>query len=260
MLTGCAQRVFFSEVNAATVRVLTAEGCEVLAPPGQPCCGALNMHAGLETAAIARAKQVIAAFEKTGADVTVVNVAGCGSSMKEYGNLLSDDPEFAGRAARFAATVRDISELLAELEPVATRHRIDARVAYHDACHLANAQGIRQQPRDVLRAIPGLELVPIPEAEICCGSAGVYNLVQPEAGEALGERKAENIRSVRPDVIATANAGCLLQIRRFLDETPLLHPVEIVDASIRGTGLLSCRVESPRGSGNACREIDDHHR
>jgi glycolate oxidase iron-sulfur subunit len=158
--------------------------------------------------------------------------------MKEYGHLLADDPDWAERAAAFSAKVADVSELLAELEPAAVRHPVPMRVAYHDACHLANAQQIRTAPREVLSAIPRLELVDVGEAEICCGSAGVYNLVQPESGEELGKRKAENLRAARPDVIATANAGCLLQIRRHLgDGVPLVHPVQLLDAAINGTPL-----------------------
>jgi glycolate oxidase iron-sulfur subunit len=162
--------------------------------------------------------------------------------MKEYGRLLRDDPAYASRAAAFAARVRDVSQLLAELEQVAPRHPVPARVAYHDACHLAHAQGVRAQPRAVLRAIPGLQVLDIPEGEICCGSAGIYNLVMPEPAEELGRRKAAQIASVRPDALATANPGCLLQIRRFLPQAgaglPLFHPVELVDASIRGVDLI----------------------
>jgi glycolate oxidase iron-sulfur subunit len=233
LLAGCAQRVFFGHVNAATVRVLTAEGCDVVIPAGQPCCGALSMHAGLDADAARRARRTIDAFSRDEVDAVVVNVAGCGSTLKEYGELLVDDPEYRDRAAAFSAKVRDVHELLAELEPVAPRHPIPVRVAYHDACHLANAQRVTSQPRQVLSTIPGLEIVDIAEPEICCGSAGIYNLVQPEAAERLGRRKAENLLAARPDVIATGNAGCLLQIRRFLgDAIPLVHPVELLDASI----------------------------
>ncbi|MEH1123780.1 (Fe-S)-binding protein [Micromonospora sp. CPCC 206061] len=236
LLTGCAQRVFFAKVNAATVRVLAAEGCEVVAPRGQGCCGALSLHSGRDEEARRFARRTIDAFGD-GYDAIVVNVAGCGSTMKEYGELLSADPEYRERAAAFAAKVRDVTELLAELPPVAPRHPVEARVAYHDACHLANAQRITAEPRQVLAAIPGVVLVDVPEAQICCGSAGVYNLLQPEAAEELGKRKAANLASVAADVIATANAGCLLQIGRFTsDGTPIVHPVELVDASIRGTG------------------------
>ncbi|PRX45462.1 glycolate oxidase iron-sulfur subunit [Prauserella shujinwangii] len=234
MLSGCVQDVFFHEVNVATQRVLAAEGCEVLTPRDQGCCGALGLHAGREPHAVRRAKRTIETFERLPADRIVVNVAGCGSSMKEYADLLADDPEWAERARAFSEKVRDVSEVLAELEPRAPRHPVRARVAYHDACHLGHAQGVRDQPRAVLRTIPGLELVDLPEAEICCGSAGIYNMVQPEPAAELGERKAANIRAARPDLLVTANPGCLLQIGRYLDGVPMLHPVQLLDASIQG--------------------------
>jgi len=235
LLAGCAQRVFFGDVNAATVRVLAAEGCDVLVPRDVQCCGALSVHAGREDEGLARARATIEMFERHRLDVVVANVAGCGSTLKEYGALLADDPAWAERAAAFSATVRDVTELLAELTPQAPRHPVAARVAYHDACHLANAQRVREQPRAVLRAIPGLQLQDVAEAELCCGSAGIYNLVQPVTAEELGQRKAANLEAVAPDVVVTANAGCLLQIRRFLDAgIPVLHPVQLVDASIRG--------------------------
>jgi glycolate oxidase iron-sulfur subunit len=237
MLTGCVQRVFFGDVNDATVRVLAAEGCETLTP-AQGCCGALSLHAGRKAEALEFARGLIDSFGKVEADTIVVNVAGCGSTLKEYGALLADDPAYAGRATEFSAKVRDVTELLAELEPRAPRHPLPGRVAYHDACHLAHAQRVRAQPRTVLRQIPDLQVVDIPEADICCGSAGIYNLVQPEAAEDLGRRKAGNIASVRPDAITTANPGCLLQIRRYQspddDAIPLFHPVQLIDASIRG--------------------------
>ncbi len=235
LLQGCVQRVFFADVNAATARVLAAEGCDVIVPKGQRCCGALSEHAGREPEALERARRTIDVFETYDVDAIVVNVAGCGSTMKEYGRLLRDDPQYAGRAAEFSARVRDISEVLAELGPAAPRHRIDARVAYHDACHLGHGQGVRLQPRAVLRAIPGLEVLDIPEAEICCGSAGIYNMVNPEPAAELGLRKITHVMSVSPDAVATANPGCLLQMRRYLPgEVPMFHPIELVDASIRG--------------------------
>ncbi|HEX9056016.1 MAG TPA: heterodisulfide reductase-related iron-sulfur binding cluster [Ktedonobacterales bacterium] len=238
LLTGCVQQVFFNAVNAATVRVLAAEGCEVVAPPSQGCCGALHIHSGHEADGLGYARRMIDTFEAWAVDTVVVNAAGCGSNMKDYGYLLRDDPAYAERARAFSNSVRDIMELLAELGPTAPRHPLHLRVAYHDACHLAHAQGIRKQPREVLRTIPGLEVVDIPEAEICCGSAGVYNLVEPEPAAELGERKARNILSMQPDAITTGNPGCLLQIGAALERLgtpiPMLHPVELLDASIRG--------------------------
>ncbi|WP_214368489.1 (Fe-S)-binding protein [Pseudonocardia sp. H11422] len=244
LLSGCVQDVFFHRVNEATVRVLAAEGCDVLVPRDQQCCGALELHAGREPSALARARKTIARFETLDVDTIVTNVAGCGSSMKDYGHLLADDPEWGERAAAFSARVRDVHEVLADLEPRAPRHAIPGRVAYHDACHLGHAQNVRAQPRAVLRSIPDLQLVDLPEAELCCGSAGIYNMVAPEAAAELGARKAANVRSVSPDIIVTANPGCLLQIGKHLsgDEpdraaVPLLHPVQLLDASIRGTAV-----------------------
>jgi glycolate oxidase iron-sulfur subunit len=247
LLLGCVQRVFFDPINAATVRVLTAEGCDVVVPPGQGCCGALCMHAGREEEGLKYARRLIETFEIWGVETVVVNAAGCGSTMKEYAHLLRDDPRYAERARAFADAVRDISEILAELEPVAPRHPIQLRVAYHDACHLAHAQRVRLQPRQVLRRIPGIEVVDIPEADICCGSAGIYNLIEPQPANQLGERKAQHILSTRPDVIATANPGCLLQInaalQRLGERLPTLHLVELVDASIRGVVPLGLTKE-----------------
>ncbi len=240
MLSGCVQRVFFGDVNAAATRVLAAEGCDVVAPKDQQCCGALSSHAGREDEAVVRARTLIDVFERAEVDYIVSNVAGCGSAMKEYAILLRDDPEYAERAAAFAEKTRDITQLLAQLGPRATRHPIQARVAYHDACHLRHAQGIVNEPRQVLREIPQMEVMDIPEADICCGSAGIYNLVQPENAQELGERKVEHIASTHPDIVTTANAGCLLQIRRYLqDGVPLMHPVQLVDASIRAVNPLS---------------------
>jgi glycolate oxidase iron-sulfur subunit len=239
LLTGCVQRLVFPNVNAATVNVLSAEGCEVLAPRDQGCCGALALHAGRLDEAKCFARKTIATFERAAVDVIAVNAAGCGSSMKEYGNLLADDPGWSGRARAFAARVRDVNELVAALgPPVAPRHPIAQRVAYQDACHLAHAQGVRQQPRDLLRSIPGLEVLPLAEADICCGSAGIYNLVEPGTAQQLGDRKIRLIDAVKPDVIATANPGCTLQLRaaaaRLGREWAIRHPIEILDDSIRG--------------------------
>jgi glycolate oxidase iron-sulfur subunit len=235
LMQGCVQRVFFGDVNAATVRVLSAEGWEVHAPRQPRCCGALQMHAGVEEEALALARQTIAAYEDF--DAVAVNVAGCGSGMKDYAHLLSDDPAWAERAAAFSARVKDVSELLAEYEPVAPRHPLPLRVAYHDACHLAHAQGVRAQPRALLRGIPELELLEPADWEICCGSAGIYNLVQPEAAAELGARKAANLVATGADAVAAGNPGCALQIAAQLDghELPIFHPMTLLDHSIRGT-------------------------
>ena len=230
-MQGCVQRVFFGDVNEATVRVLAAEGWEVHAPRRPRCCGALQLHAGFEDEALAVAKATIAAYE--GFEAIAVNVAGCGSAMKDYGHLLADDREWGERAQAFSAKVRDVHELLAEHEPQAVRHPLELRVAYHDACHLAHAQGVRQQPRELLRAIPGLELLEPAEWELCCGSAGIYNLIQPEAAAELGRRKADNLRATGADAIAAANPGCALQLGQYID-LPIHHPMTLLDRSLRG--------------------------
>ena len=238
VLTGCVQRVFFSHVNAATVRVLAAEGCEVVAPK-QGCCGALSTHAGREEESLDFARKTIDTFEGLDLDNVVVNAAGCGSTMREYGYLLRDDPEYAERAKAFSAKVRDVSEFLQELGPVAERNPLPVTAAYHDACHLAHAQGVRKQPRQTLKQIPGMDVKEIREAEICCGSAGIYNMVEPEPAAELGERKANNILKTGAQIIVTSNPGCMLQIQSSLKKMghgglPMAHPVEVLDASLRG--------------------------
>ena len=237
-MQGCVQRVFFGDVNAATVRMLAAEGWEVHAPRQPRCCGALMMHAGVEPDAQALARETIAAYE--GFDVVAVNVSGCGSSMKEYDHLLADDPEWAERAKAFVTRMRDVHELLAEHEPQAPRHSIPLKVAYHDACHLAHAQQVRAQPRELLRGIPELELVEPADWEICCGSAGIYNLVKPEPAAELGRRKAEALLATGAQAIAAANPGCALQIQAHLRELgrplPVYHPLELLHRSITGAG------------------------
>jgi glycolate oxidase iron-sulfur subunit len=236
MLTGCVQDAFFPQVNAATARVLAAEGCEVLIPRGQGCCGALSVHSGREVEAQRFARRLVDTF--TGADYIVVNSAGCGSAMKDYGVLLGEDPAYAQRAAVFAAKVRDLSELLVELGPVATRHPLPVTVAYHDACHLGHAQGIRAQPRQLLRGIPGLELSEIADPEICCGSAGVWNLLNPQPAGELGERKARAVLDTGARLLVTANPGCLIQVaaatRRVGGVVALAHTAQVLDASLRG--------------------------
>ncbi len=246
VLTGCVQRLSFDDVNRATVNVLAAEGCSVAAPGAQGCCGALPLHAGAIDQARRLAKHNIEVFERAGVERIVVNAAGCGSAMKEYKDLLAADQEWAARAHAFSGKVRDVSELLVELgEPRAPRSPIHARVAYHDACHLAHGQGVRTQPRALLQAIPGVELLTPAESEICCGSAGIYNLVQPEPAGQLGARKARNIAALSPDLIATANPGCTLQIAaaaRILGYNwPVFHPIQLLDASIRGKTLRGAR-------------------
>lgn len=241
LLLGCVQREFLSQINAATVRVLAAEGCEVVAPGAQPCCGALLVHAGEESAALALARKTIDVFARAEVDVIVTNAAGCGSNVKDYVHLLRDDPDYAQRAKAFSAKCKDITEILAELPARAPRNALRLRVAFHDSCHLQHAQNVRSQPRQLLANVPGVELLEIPESAVCCGSAGIYNLVQPEAANALGERKAKFIAGLNTDVVATGNPGCLLQLQSSLArmgrKTPVVHTIQLVDASIRGTRL-----------------------
>ncbi len=239
MLTGCVQQVFFSHVNAATARVLAAEGCEVVIPEHQSCCGALMVHSGLEDQAADMARKIIATFEDAQVETVVINAAGCGSTMKDYGRLLRDDPQWADRARDFSAKCKDITEVLCELPAVSKRNPLPMRVAYHDACHLRHAQGIHSQPRELLAGIPELEVAEIAEASLCCGSAGVYNLLQPEAAQQLGDRKVANLLPTQAQAVVSANPGCLLQImsslrRRKEKAMPALHMVELLDASIRG--------------------------
>jgi glycolate oxidase iron-sulfur subunit len=250
-LSGCVQQVFFPHVNAATARVLAAEGCEVITPGGQPCCGALMLHAGLDGEARELAKRMIAAFEQAGVDAIAINSAGCGSTMKEYGYLLRDDADWAESAAKFSAKCKDIAEILCEMEPQAKRNPLKMRVAYHDACHLQHAQGVREQPRKLLKGIPGLEVAEIPEASLCCGSAGVYNLLEPEAASQLGARKVENLLATKAQAVLSANPGCLLQLmkalrERGLAEMPTFHLVELLDASIRSVGAETLMTKKAR--------------
>jgi len=240
MLTGCVQDAFFPHVNQATARVLAAHGCDVLIPPLQDCCGALEIHAGRDRPALRHARAVIAQMDRLNVDHIVVNAAGCGSTMKDYGTLLADDPAWSARAARCSAKVRDVAELVAvlDLQQPARLHALPVRVAYHDACHLAHAQGVRAQPRALLRRIPGLELVDLAESDVCCGSAGIYNLVAPRAADDLGDRKASRVIASGAEVLSAGNGGCLLQIQAALRRAgrplPAVHPVELLDASIRG--------------------------
>jgi glycolate oxidase iron-sulfur subunit len=241
LVLGCVQDAFFSHVNAATARVLAAEGCEVVIPQPQPCCGALMIHAGVEQQALALARQMIDTFDQANVEAIVVNAAGCGSNVKDYGYLLRDDPQHSERAVNFSRRCRDVAELLAELEPRAERRPMPMKIAYHDACHLQHAQAVTAAPRKLLKQIPGVELLEVPEGAICCGSAGVYNLAQPGPAQELGDRKAHHVMSTSPDVVATGNPGCILQItaalRRAGSPLRVVHTVEVLDAAIRGAKL-----------------------
>ena len=252
VLLGCVQRVLFGEVNAATVRVLGALGCEVVVPPEQGCCGALMAHTGREPDAMDAARRLIEVFERAGVDVIAINSAVCGSNMKEYGHLLRDDPEFAERAKVIAGKCRDISELIAELGFEGALAPIRLKVAYHDSCHLQHAQGIRAQPRQLLASIPGLDLIELAEAATCCGSAGVFNLLEPDTARQLADRKAQHVIHSGAQALVSANPGCLLQIANGLKRAghpvPVLHIVEVIDAALGLSGSLASRVGASRES------------
>jgi glycolate oxidase iron-sulfur subunit len=233
MFAGCIMRVAFADTNRATLRVLSRHGCEVEQPEAQVCCGALHAHAGERERAKALARRNIVAFERSGATRIVVNAAGCGAMLKEYGQLLANDPAWAERARAFGDRVRDVSEILAELpldEPASTA---PIRVTYQDACHLAHAQRIRSQPRAVLGAVGGVQLVEMADADRCCGSAGIYNVTQPELAARFGEQKADNISATAADVVVSANPGCLIQIQAHLakcgSRVRAMHLVDFLD-------------------------------
>lgn len=238
MLLGCVQREFFSGVNAATVRVLSAEGFDVITPTAQGCCGALSEHNGRADEARRFARKLIDTFEAAHVEWVIVNAAGCGSTMKEYAEMLAEDDTYRDRAHRFSTRVRDISEFLTEQGSTAPRHPLPITIAYHDACHLAHAQRVRSQPRALLRNIPELELREIADADLCCGSAGIYNVLYPEPARELGERKAANVLATGAALLVAANPGCLMQVSASITRAgrsiALAHTVEVLDASIRG--------------------------
>ncbi|ARV60001.1 glycolate oxidase [Nostocales cyanobacterium HT-58-2] len=244
VILGCVQRLFFSDVNEATVRVLTANGCEVVIPKTQGCCAALPEHQGQAEQAKALARQMIDSFTNTDVDFVIINAAGCGHTLKEYGHILEDDPEYREKAQEFSAKVRDVQEFLAtvgltaKLSPLADK---PLTLVYQDACHLLHGQKISVQPRQLLQQIPGVKLREPIDAAICCGSAGVYNLMQPEVANELGQQKVWNLLNTGAELIASANPGCTLQIRKHLrlqdKEISIMHPIELLDHSIRGMKL-----------------------
>ncbi|WP_287128097.1 (Fe-S)-binding protein [Candidatus Cyanaurora vandensis] len=244
LILGCVQRLFFSGVNEATVRVLSANGCEVVIPPDQGCCAALPHHQGQEDQARMMARQMIDRFAGSGVDYIIINAAGCGHTLKEYGHLLAADPQYQERAVQFARQVRDVQEFLQAVgltTPLSPLTDATLTVVYQDACHLLHGQKISLQPRQLLQKIPGVKLKEPLDAALCCGSAGVYNILQPEVAEALGQQKVENLLNTQADLIASPNPGCTLQLRKHLDllnrDTPILHPMELLDLSIRGLKL-----------------------
>lgn len=244
MILGCVQRLFFSKVNNATVRVLTANGCEVVVPKAQGCCAALPEHQGQREQAQAIARQMIDSFEGTNVDFIIINAAGCGHTLKEYGHILEDDPNYREKAKEFAAKVKDAQEFLAlagltaKLSPITDKI---LTIVYQDACHLLHGQKISVQPRQLLRQIPNVQLREPIDAALCCGSAGVYNMLQPEVAEELGQQKVTNLLNTGAELITSANPGCTLQISKHLQqqgkEVPIVHPIELLDYSIRGVKL-----------------------
>ncbi len=238
LLTGCVQDLVFSSVNRDTADVLLANGCEVVTPPVQPCCGSLHAHNGEPEPAQLLARRMIDLFPPETFDAIISNAGGCGNHLRRYAKLLADDPVYAERARAWDAKVRDIHEWLAEIGCRAPQAGLgDLTVTYHDSCHLAHGQKVVRQPRDLLRLIPGLRLVELPEANWCCGSAGIYSITQPEQSEALLRRKVGHIRSTGATVLATSNPGCHLQIERGLREAgapvALLQPVTLLARAYR---------------------------
>ena len=242
VILGCVQRLFFSGVNEATVRVLTANGCEVVIPKSQGCCAALPEHQGQTEQAKVLARQMIDSFADTNVDFVIINAAGCGHTLKEYGHILADDPEYAEKAKAFAAKVKDSQEFLAnvgltaKLSPLTDKN---ITLVYQDACHLLHGQKISVQPRQLLKQIPGVTLKEPIDAALCCGSAGVYNMLQPEVAEELGKQKAQNLLNTGADLIASPNPGCSLQISKYLQGKTIsvMHPMELLDYAIRGDKL-----------------------
>jgi glycolate oxidase iron-sulfur subunit len=245
MVLGCVQRLFFSPVNEATARVLTANGCEVVIPPSQGCCAALPAHQGQEAQAKALARQMIDSFLDQDLDAIIINAAGCGHTLKEYGQILADDPNYRHKAVEFSLKVKDVQEFLAEIELTTELHPLTSgglnknlTIVYQDACHLLHGQKISVQPRQLLQQIPGVILREPVDAGLCCGSAGIYNMLQPETADELGRQKASNLINTGASVIASPNPGCSLQILKHLklqgSEVKLFHPIELLDYSIQG--------------------------
>lgn len=241
VILGCVQRLFFDPVNEATIRVLTANGCEVVIPKTQGCCAALPAHQGQENQAQMLAKQMIDSFADTDVDYIIINAAGCGHTLKEYHHILADDAEYAQKSKQFVAKVRDVQEFLMEvglttnLSPVTEQ---ELTVVYQDACHLLHGQQISIQPRQLLRKIPNLKLKEPLDAALCCGSAGVYNMLQPSVANELGQQKVTNLLNTGANLIASPNPGCSLQIQKHLQlqgkEVKIMHPMELLDYAIRG--------------------------
>jgi glycolate oxidase iron-sulfur subunit len=236
-LAGCIANVSFARLNEATVRVLQRNGCEVVIPAGQGCCGALHLHSGLRGEARKLACRNIDGVLDGKFDAIITNAAGCGSTLKEYGELLEDLPEYAEKARRFSASMRDVTEFLAAIELNSKLGRVEAAVTYQDSCHLAHGQRVRKAPRQLLQAIPGLTFQEMPGADLCCGSAGVYNVVQNEMAMQILARKMESVNGTRAQIVATANPGCMIQlqagVRLHGKEQRVMHVVELLDLAYK---------------------------
>jgi glycolate dehydrogenase iron-sulfur subunit len=236
LFAGCVAQVTFSDLNRATIRVLQANGCEVVVPAGQLCCGALPAHAGVRDVARSLARANFEAFLTDDFDAIITNAAGCGSTLKEYNHLFSEDDPAQRQAAKFVARMRDVTEFLADLGLTATLHSVPLRVTYQDSCHLVHGQKIREAPRQLIRAVPGIEFVEMPLSDQCCGSAGVYNVTQTEASLALLAQKMDSVQQTGVQAIVTANPGCILQLRAGAaihgTGQEVLHVVELLDRAI----------------------------
>jgi glycolate oxidase iron-sulfur subunit len=241
-VAGCVANISFARLNEATVRVLQANGCEVVIPAAQTCCGALHVHAGVREVARSLARRNIDAFLEGSFDAIITNAAGCGSTLKEYGELLANDPEYAGRAPQFSALMKDATEFLASIELTAPVRSVTATVTYQDSCHLAHGQKIRSAPRQLLRAVPGIEFREMPMADACCGSAGIYNALHTDMSMQILRKKMDNVNLTKTQIVATANPGCMLQLRAGVrkwgqEDVRVAHVIEILDEAYQGTRL-----------------------
>ncbi len=238
LLSGCVMPALFGATNQATVKVLRHNGCDVLVPKNQGCCGALLLHNGAKAAALDLARHNIDVFSALELNALIINAAGCGAMMKEYGDLLKGDPTYHDRAERLVAKMKDVAEFLGSIPLRKPTREVRARVTYHDACHLAHGQGVREQPRALLQAIPGLQLTDLHESDWCCGSAGTYNLTEPEMARRLLDRKVDNIQATEADLLVTGNPGCLMQIRAGLQQRGLpikaIHTVDLLAEAYEG--------------------------
>ncbi|MGO4388039.1 glycolate oxidase subunit GlcF [Microvirga sp. 2YAF29] len=259
LLAGCAQQVLNGNINRATIRLLQRHGCDVIVSPGVGCCGSLTLHMGREADARASARSAIAAWtreiENEGLDAIVVNASGCGTTVKDYGHLFARDPEMAEPARRVAALARDVSEVLNDLDLLPPVTPKAYRITYHDPCSMQHGQKVTRQPRELLAAA-GFQVMDVPEKHFCCGSAGTYNLLQPDMAAKLGQRKADHIESTDPDIVATGNIGCMMQIGQYLGR-PVLHTVELLDWATGGpcppalAGIALREPEAPIEASNS---------